>query len=122
MQLITSDGQSQYVGFQDRLFQPPTHPAAESTFPGELPNASLQQPLRSSARWLLAARCEEDRGVKLHHFAEMRHEVGEAVVARIRVIFMLYPLLQQLVVKHRRTLLKAVIVLLAAVEINRQFA
>src|SRR5580704_3694535 len=58
--------------------------------------------------------------MKLHHFGEVSHEIGEAVVAGINVILVLYAFLLQLLVKGGCAFFEAVVVIPATVEIDGQ--
>ncbi len=62
----------------------------------------------------------EYTGVEFHDFFHVGHKVGQAVVARIRMIFVLYTFCLQLLVESCRTLLKAKIIRLPAVKIDRE--
>ena len=57
-------------------------------------SVSLHQPPRAS----VLRRQSERLGVKLHHFGEVRQEIGQAVVSRVRVIFVLHVFFHKLLV------------------------
>ena len=75
-----------YAGFQDRSHQPLGHLSAcrRDTIRPLL--ASLQQ------AWaiLWSRRQAERAGMEFHDFVEVRQEIGQAVVARVGVIFMFH--------------------------------
>src|SRR5712675_702305 len=58
--------------------------------------------------------------MKLHDLGEVSQKIGQAVVAGIKVIFVLHIFLLQLLMERSSAFLKAVIIILAAVEINGQ--
>ena len=64
---------------------------------------------------LLKAKCP---GVELHDLGEVGHKIGETVVARIQMIFVLHMFVLQLLVKRGGALFKTVIIILPAIEIN----
>src|SRR5215472_3758381 len=70
---------------------------------------------------MLLAPCKHLR-VKLHRLSHVQQKVVQAMVSRIGVIFMLYALSRELSIQGGSSLLEAVIVILTAVEIDRQIA
>ena len=57
-------------------------------------------------------------GMELHDLGEVLQEIGEAVVAWVRMIFVLYLFLLQLFVERGCTFFESVVVILTAVEID----
>ena len=99
-----------YSGFQDRPFQPLTHPSARAN----KPILVYTPPLRSGSLRNQVKRA----GVKLHRLGEMGKEICQAVVPGVGVIFVCDSLVLQLVMQQGRAFFETIVVVLAAVEIN----
>jgi hypothetical protein len=59
--------------------------------------------------------------MKLHYFGKMRKKIGDAVVAGIRVVFVLDVLLGEFVAQRRSSFFKTIIVFLATIKVDREF-
>ena len=101
-----------YSGFQDRPFQPLTHPSARAN----KPILVYTPPLRSGSLRNQVKRA----GVKLHRLGEMGKEICQAVVPGVGVIFVCDSLVLQLVMQQGRAFFETVVVVLSAVEVDRQ--
>src|SRR5258708_29277073 len=78
-------------------------------------------PLLRHAGDLLFRKTEGSR-VELHDLAEMRQKVGQAVVASIGMILVRNIFLLQLQVQRVSTFLEAIVIVLAAVEVDSQLS
>jgi len=79
-----------------------------------LQQACLQQPRSVST----IDDCAECSGMKFHDFGKVRQEVRETVIAGVRTIFVPDTFFLQFVVQGGRSFFEAVVVVLAAVEID----
>ena len=64
----------------------------------------------------------ENAGVELHDFAHVGQEIGQAVVAGIRMIFVLHAFRLQLPVQGGGAIFESEVILLAAVEVDCQIS
>ena len=60
--------------------------------------------------------------MKFHNLSEVRKEIRKAVIARVRMIFVFYARLLQFLVQRGRSFFEAVVVVLAAIEIDRHLS
>jgi len=60
--------------------------------------------------------------MKLHHLGEVGQEVGQAVIARVRVILVAHNFPLQFSVQRGRPFFEAVVVIAAAVEVDGELA